>query len=56
MAEKVRMGDKGVLMIVKLKLHTSGRLAELEMNLEEIVMKVTSMMENQDLHMMNTRI
>ena len=56
MAENVRM--EGISGVVKLKLHVlcTWSLAELEMNLEEIVMKVTTMMENQDLHMMNTRI
>ena len=49
-------GRRGNLGGCQVETACTWSLAELEMNLEEIVMKVTSMMENQDLHMMNTRI
>ena len=49
-------GRRGNLGGCQVETACTWSLAELEMNLEGIVMKVTSMMENQDIHMMNARI
>ena len=60
MVDKVRMSDKLILRISKLKLQASS-LAALEIVLEDIVLKVTSMMESlsiqiADVDIMNIRI
>ena len=55
MAEKMRMDDKRIFGIIKLKPQAFS-LAALEMILGDIFVKVTSMMEHPDCYMLTSRI